>query len=412
MINKLSDFGQSQPQAAYPAFTHGVRHKMTYFMRTIEGLDQYLQPLDKLIDEKFIPALFGCPITPLERRTVALPVRCGGLGIPVLTKLASEEYQTSIEVTKSLVKAMAGIETELDQDSESLKEILKVRAEKHEIEYTLVCNESSERSTRALKQAREKGSSSWLTVLPLKSYGFTLNKGEFRDSLLLRYKKDLQRLPLSCVCGAKMDINHSLNCPRGGYIIIRHNAVRDFFAKQKSTVCKDVECEPHIQTLDGETFSTSTTLTGDNAHPDIRARGFYRPEQNFYFDIKFLNPNSESYLSSSTEKIYERAETQKRRLYNERILNVEHGSFCPLVYSVTGGSGPEARTIFRLLCEKISHKTQQNYSDVVNFLRCKLSFVIRKLVLLCIRGTRSSINTVDKICESDFEFACFVSKLS
>ena len=62
---------------------------------------------------------------------------------------------------------MAGIETELDQDSEALKEILKVRAEKHEVEYTLVCNESSERSTRALKQAREKGSSSWLTVLPL-----------------------------------------------------------------------------------------------------------------------------------------------------------------------------------------------------------------------------------------------------
>ena len=35
------------------------------------------------------------------------------------------------------------------------------------------------------------------------------------------------------------------------------------------------------------------------------------PGQNSYFDIKFLNPNSESYLSSSTEKVYERAETQK-----------------------------------------------------------------------------------------------------
>ena len=95
MINRLSDFGQSQPQAAYAAFTHGVRHKMTYFMRTIEGIDQYLQPLDMLINEKFIPALFGCPMTPLERRTIALPVRYGGQGIPVflnLSKLASEEY--------------------------------------------------------------------------------------------------------------------------------------------------------------------------------------------------------------------------------------------------------------------------------------------------------------------------------
>ena len=62
MINKLSEFGQSQPQAAYAAFTYGVRHKMIYFIRTIEGLDQYLQPLNKLIDDKFVPALFGCPI--------------------------------------------------------------------------------------------------------------------------------------------------------------------------------------------------------------------------------------------------------------------------------------------------------------------------------------------------------------
>ena len=63
----------------------------------------------------------------------------------------------------------------------------------------------------------------------------------------------------------------------------------------------DVYCEPLLQTLDGETFSANATLTGDNAHPDIRARGFYRPGQNSYFDIKFLNSNSESYLSSQTE---------------------------------------------------------------------------------------------------------------
>ena len=89
---------------------------------------------------------------------------------------------------------MAGIETDRDQDSESLQEILNVRAEKHESEYMLVNNESSERSARALKQAREKGSSSWLTVLPLKTYGFTLNKGEFRDSLFLRYNNYLSNV--------------------------------------------------------------------------------------------------------------------------------------------------------------------------------------------------------------------------
>ena len=46
---------------------------------------------------------------------------------------------------------------------------------------------------------------------------------------------------------------------------------------------------------------------------------------------------------SHQRQIYDRVQTQKQRLYNEGIINVEHGSFCPLVYSVTGGSGPEAR---------------------------------------------------------------------
>ena len=75
-----------------------------------------------------------------------------------------------MEVTKSLVKAMAGIETDIDQDSESLKEILKVRAEKYESEYTQVCNENSERYIRALKQAREKVNSRGVYIIIRHNY--------------------------------------------------------------------------------------------------------------------------------------------------------------------------------------------------------------------------------------------------
>ena len=34
----------------------------------------------------------------------------------------------------------------------------------------------------------EKGSSSWLTVLPLKEHGFHFHMGEFRDAISLRYR--------------------------------------------------------------------------------------------------------------------------------------------------------------------------------------------------------------------------------
>ena len=45
----------------------------------------------------------------------------------------------------------------------------------------------SDRSLRCAELAREKGASSWLTVISLKDMDFDLNKREFRDAIRLRY---------------------------------------------------------------------------------------------------------------------------------------------------------------------------------------------------------------------------------
>ena len=81
---------------------------------------------------------------------------------------------------------------------------------------------------KAVCDARMPGVSSWLSVLPLSAYGFSLNKGEFRDALKMRYGKELCGLPSHCPCGQKFDANHALNCKKGGFVIIRHNTIRDF----------------------------------------------------------------------------------------------------------------------------------------------------------------------------------------
>ncbi len=82
----------------------------------------------------------------------------------------------------------------------------------------------------------------------------------------------------------------------------------------------------------------------------------------------------------------------------------------PLVFSVTGGAAPEARTFLKILCDRIASKNGQEYASVVNFIKCKIGFVIRKLILLCIRGSRSA-KKMDTSPETDFEYGCFVSKL-
>ena len=58
----------------------------------------------------------------------------------------------------------------------------------------------TEQAKRNVAEAREKGVSSWLSMLPLEEFGFVLNKGEFRDAIRLRYTKELPGLPSQCPC--------------------------------------------------------------------------------------------------------------------------------------------------------------------------------------------------------------------
>jgi hypothetical protein len=415
MIKVLTKYAISQPHAAYSAFTHGVRHKMTYFMRTIENLSEYMDPIDKLITTEFIPALLGCPVSVIERQIMALPVKYGGLGIPIFVELARKDYSTSLIVTQPLVNTMTSQCSINAPDviavQEELKKVLDQRIKDYQDRQKMLIDQCDKKLTRIIEQSCESGSSNWLSTLPLKKHGFVMNKSEFRDSLRLRYGKDPARLPQKCPCGSIFNVNHALNCHKGGFIIIRHNEVRDFLASQLSTVCNDSQIEPPLQAVDGEQFKRKGTLVGEQARPDIRARGFYRPGQQAFFDVRMINPNADSYIDTPMKKVYENAEKQKKNAYNERILNIEHGSFTPLIFTVTGGMGPQAKTFFRLLCNKIAYKHRQDYNNVTSFLKCKISFLVRKMVLLCLRGSRT-VN-IKKIIqnEDDFAFSCFESKL-
>ena len=202
---------------------------------------------------------------------------------------------------------------------------------------------------RAVQQAKQKGTSSWLNVLPLEDHGFTLTKGEFRDELALRYNKTLRSLPSNCPCGQKFNVTHALNCKKGGFMIMRHNNIRDFEANLLRIVHNDVEVEPQLQQVDNEQFNG---LKEDNARPDIRAKGVWRNAQrcmekcskvygkthkgvwrnaqNAYFDVRVVNSDSQKNIP--VEKILSKHEQDKKRNYNRRIINVEDVTFTPLVF--------------------------------------------------------------------------------
>ena len=75
---------------------------------------------------------------------------------------------------------------------------------------------------------------SWLTIIPLMEHNFHLDKTMFWDSIRIYYDIPLKYLPSRCVCDQNFNLEHTLSCKKGGFIILRHNELRDFTTKQLS----------------------------------------------------------------------------------------------------------------------------------------------------------------------------------
>ena len=87
-LGALSGIAWSQPHAAYTLFTKACNCKFTYFMRTIESFEEYVDPLQEAIDDLLLPTLFGQtePLPNNLRQLVTLTPTQGGLGVPDLLR--------------------------------------------------------------------------------------------------------------------------------------------------------------------------------------------------------------------------------------------------------------------------------------------------------------------------------------
>ena len=95
-------------------------------------------------------------------------------------------------------------------------------------------------------------------------------------------------------------------------------------------------------------------------------------------------PNALTHKNKDMAQVYREQEQEKKRAYNERIIQVENGSFTPTF----GGMGKEAESFHKRLAQLIAEKRNENYSHVVNYLRTRLRFCLLKSVLTSIRGVR------------------------
>ncbi len=392
-INKLADFAVEEPQSALAAFGKGICHRWRFLQRTISNIDNLFEPLEEAIRHKLIPSIFGREVSDLERRILALPFRLGGLGIRNPVETASREYAASRGITKQLTDRIC----EQNQDIHSIN-ISEVKSAKEAMllnrnlylqdECNQICNLLTEEQKRYFKAAAEKGASSWLSTLPLKQVGYTLNKQEFRDALRLRYGMSIQDMPKFCACGKTNSINHTLDCKLGGYAHLRHDAVRDTEARLMREIARDVRIEPGLQDISSNIALQPGTNTADQARLDVAAKGIFSSHETTFFDVRVTNPNAPSNSQKSLKEVYLKNEKEKMTKYNDRVIQIEKASFIPLVYTTSGGMGPQCEKVHKRIAHMIAEKKNERYGSVISHIRTRLRFALLRSTLTAIRGTR------------------------
>ena len=139
---------------------------------------------------------------------------------------------------------------------------------------------------RCADLAREPGSSSQLTVLPIQEHGFHLHK----SNLSLRYGITPLNTSKTCHCGTSFLVDHAMVCPFRGFPTIRHNEVQDLSAALLTEVSHNVATEPSLQQVTTDTFSLASANTTNDARLDIKTRGFWSRSQDAYFDVRVFYP--------------------------------------------------------------------------------------------------------------------------
>ena len=103
-----------------------------------------------------------------------------------------------------------------------------------------------------------------------------------------------------------------------------------------------------------------------------------------FFDIRVFNPFAKSHLKKSLDAVFRSNEKSKKQAYNNRVIQIEHGTFTPVVMSSFGGFGKETSRFVSKLVQKMAEKKDIEASQVANYIRTKVSFELVRSQVNCI----------------------------
>ena len=124
------------------------------------------------------------------------------------------------------------------------------------------------------------------------------------------------------------------------------------------------------------------------ARLDVSGVGVWGEHERTFLDVKVFHPNCQSYVDMDIGTAYVHHQNIKKNNYQERVLNVEHGSFTPIIFSTAGGVGPEANRHHKRIAQLMALKKKGEYAQIIQYIRTRLRFNLLRSILVAIRGER------------------------
>ena len=249
---------------------------------------------------------------------------------------------------------------------------------------------------------RASNSGTWLSTVPNNLCDNILSAEEWRDNVRLRYGLvPLNLEPICDGCGKRADVEHYLSCPVGGLRNIRH----DELGREFATMAKDaktpayVRREPRI-TRSGEqrqvrnanaagsnSTSSQTRSREDRTRGDVSVYGFYAPGTECVIDVRVTDTSAKSYRKKDPRKVLAAQEKEKKDKYLRKCLE-RRKHFTPLVFSVDGMAGREAKKAMKHLASMLAEKWERPHGQMVHFVKTKMAISLCRSVTLMLRGGR------------------------
>ena len=228
---------------------------------------------------------------------------------------------------------------------------------------------------RAVLAAKEKGASSWLTALPWRisdSRFPTVTPGTLYIYVMVGPRPDYQRLVFvanlftsTMLYRARIEGTWDSGTTRYGTCLGKY---------WKILVLTSASSRPWSPLRVRSSLRRQTALKTPGWISRLVVSGEWAWHERAYFDVRVFYPHAHSHCHRSLPQIYRSKEMEKRRQYQERILNVDGGTFTSLVFFCDG----RCRSCCKYFSEALG---RQDCNEEVDHVRPSLTMVEMLLVV-------------------------------